>query len=224
MKSTEIIQILLRFAFIYVLFFVLLFFPAGTLDWFEGWLFLVVLSLYSILASVYFIIKSPETLKSRASFTPKTTTDKILVFGFVILFILYMMTPGYDVFQLKFSSIPDIVKVIAFLIFIIVMIFLFLVVRENSFASRVVEVQEGQQVISTGPYKYVRHPMYTGMILFLFCMPLMLGSYLALIFSIIFSIGMFFRIFDEEKVLEKELAGYQEYKQKVKYRLLPKIY
>ncbi|MHA2104967.1 MAG: methyltransferase family protein [Candidatus Hodarchaeales archaeon] len=224
MKSTELIQILLRFAFIYILFFILLFFPAGKLDWFEAWLFLAILLGYSIFASAYFIIKSPETLKSRASFTPKTTTDKILVFGFLILFILYMMTPGYDIFQLKFSSVPDIVKATAFLIFILVMIFLFLVIRENAFASRVVEVQEGQKVISTGPYKYVRHPMYTGMILFLFCMPLMLGSYLALIFSIIFSIGFFFRIFDEEKVLEKELAGYQEYKQKVKYRLIPKIY
>ena len=223
MQPNEI-KTICKFAVVYVFFYILLFLPAGTLDWFDAWIFIGILTIYLILAGIYFLIKRPGTLQSRASAIPKTPVDKIVTLAGTICWLLILMVPGYDIFQLKFSHIPWFIKILADLVFIVSAIFLFFVIRENPYVSRVVEVQEGQKVIDTGPYKYVRHPMYAGMFLFYNCIPLILGSYLALIFSLIFSINLFIRISDEEKHLEKALPGYTAYKQKVRYRLIPKLY
>ena len=218
------IKTVFTFAVAYLFFYILIFLPAGTLDWFDAWVFIIVLTIFLILTGIYLLLKKPEALRSRASIRPKTTMDKIMIVEGPVCFLLLLMVPGYDVFQLKISNVQSLIKILALLTFIECSSIFFLVIREKPYVSRIVEVQQGQKVIDTGPYKYIRHPMYAALLLAYNCIPLMLGSYLGLIFSLLVSINLFIRISDEEKYLEKDLPGYTAYKHKVRYRLIPKLY
>ena len=139
--------------------------------------------------------------------------------GFIPIFFV----PGLDR-QFEWSNIPIIIEIIGFIAFITGAIILFLTMKENSFLSKVVEIQEGHSVITTGPYKIIRHPMYLGLIIFIIGWCLALGSLFSLIFVALIVIGLIIRISFEDKMLHEELEGYKDYAQKTKKKLIPLIW
>jgi protein-S-isoprenylcysteine O-methyltransferase Ste14 len=172
---------------------------------------------------IYFLRKAPEFLVRRMKLQEKEGEQKIIVKLALIPFLLAFILPGIDK-QLGWSNVPILIIVVAEILVIIGYIFVVLVFKENQFASRVIEIVKGQKVIQSGPYRFVRHPMYLGSTLMYIASPLALGSYWAII-PAIFIIPIFIaRIINEEKVLTEELEGYSEYKLKTRYRLIPGIW
>jgi len=211
-------------------FLALLFLPAGTLNWPEAWL--VILFLFSYVGPTALWLKknNPDLLRERM-FTrgfPKDWKgwDKILVIAISIPSFLLFPIAGLDAVRYQWSQVPLTLKALGFVGLIPFLALSFLVMKENTYASKVVRIQKdrGHKVITTGPYKYVRHPMYAGAIPFFLCIPLALGSFYALIPGIFVSIIIIIRTYLEDKTLQKELKGYKEYTKKVKFRLLPGVW
>ena len=206
----------------------ILFGTAGTLNWPEAWVYIVIQFGWSAALTVYLWSHDPELLKDRLKFTKKSAKgwDKILTFASIPFYIPYLVIPGFDAVRYQWSHVPDWLKVICFILITASFVWISLIMKENTFLSRFVEIQEdrGHKVITTGPYKFVRHPMYIGAIILMICLPIALGSLYALIplaFCVIFVI---IRTVLEDKTLHKELDGYVEYAQRTKYRLLPGIW
>ncbi|MHA2296107.1 MAG: methyltransferase family protein [Candidatus Hodarchaeales archaeon] len=216
------IQMIFSIPFIVLFIGVLLFIPANTTNWLEGWLFNLSLALYVLVVFVYFMIKDPSTLERRSKLSG-STTDKIFLTFFGIDFLLIIVLPGFD-YQFQWSPLPPLIVVLGFLGLILSYIIIFLVMRENSFASKGLTIHEGQEVITTGPYAIVRHPMYVGFTIMAICIPLALGSLVSLFPALLAPFFLAFRIRNEEEMLKKELQGYTEYMKKVRYRLIPKIW
>ncbi|VVB99664.1 Phospholipid methyltransferase [uncultured archaeon] len=201
----------------------MLFLPAGSLNYWEAWVFLCVLFVPFIFVVSYLFRHDPGLLEKRMRFKEKEVQEKKIIKITQLLFFIAFLVPGLD-YRFGWSDVPFwLVAVSDALVFIGYMI-VFLVFRENTHASRIVEVEKNQKVISTGPYAVVRHPMYVGTILMFLFMPLALGSYFSLAFFVPIIIAIFFRIIDEEKLLLMDLEGYREYCGKVKYRLVPGIW
>ncbi|MFW9993677.1 MAG: methyltransferase family protein [Candidatus Odinarchaeota archaeon] len=200
----------------------LLFIPANTFEWLEGWLYVLLLVLYVLAVFIYFMIKDPSTLEKRSKLSG-STTDKIFLTLFGIDFFLLIILPGFD-FQYSWSPLPFAVEAIGFLGLVLSYIIIFLVMRENSFASKGLVIHKDQEVISTGPYAVVRHPMYVGFTIMSFSIPLALGSLVSLLPALFAPFFLAFRILSEEEMLKKELPDYTEYMKKVPYRLIPKIW
>jgi protein-S-isoprenylcysteine O-methyltransferase Ste14 len=204
-------------------FLLILFLPAGTFAYWEAWIYLAILLIPMSIVMIYFLKKNPEFLARRMKLKEKEGEQKIIVKLALIPFLLAFILPGIDK-QLGWSNVPILIIVAAEILVCIGYIFVVLVFKENQFASRVIEVEKGQKVIQSGPYRFVRHPMYLGSILMYVASPLALGSYWAII-PALFIIPIFVaRILNEESVLTKELEGYLEYKQKTRYRLIPGIW
>lgn len=202
----------------------ILFIPAGTLRYWQAWLWLGVVLIPLLVVGTYLFLKDPALLERRMHTRETEKPQKLMVRLSLIWFVLAFLIPGLDR-RFHWSRVPEgIVWASALLVFIGYLMVV-MVLRENSYASRVVEVAEGQKVIETGPYAVVRHPMYLGsMILYAFT-PLALGSYWAVLPMWLFIVILVvLRIPNEEEVLKRELPGYEEYMQKVKYRLLPGIW
>ena len=171
----------------------------------------------------YFLKKAPELLARRMKFKEKEAEQKLIIKLSLIPFLLAFVLPGIDK-RLGWSEISVPIIVAADVFVIIGYMFVFLVFKENQFASRVIEVEKGQKVIQSGPYRLVRHPMYLGSMLMYIASPLALGSYWAII-PALFIIPIYIaRILNEESVLTKELEGYSEYKLKTRYHLVPGIW
>ncbi len=217
-----IIQIIIGIPFITIFTGVLLFLPAGTLNWIEGWLYILLLLIYYVSTAIYFTIKNPSTLKRRRKLSASNVENLIMII-FGCSFLLLLIIPGFD-FQLKWTQLPLLFKIIGFIGLIITYILNFWVLKENSFASKGLIIHKDQKVITTGPYGIVRHPMYVSIILLAFSTPIALGSLISLILALIIPFFLAFRILKEEKMLRKDLVGYTEYTQKVCYRLFPKIW
>jgi protein-S-isoprenylcysteine O-methyltransferase Ste14 len=201
----------------------ILFLPAGTFAYWEAWVYLAILLLPMFFVMIYFLKKAPEFLVRRMKLKEKEGEQKIIVKLALIPFLLAFILPGIDK-RLGWSNVPILIIVVAEILVCIGYVFVVLVFKENQFASRVIEVVKGQKVIQSGPYRFVRHPMYLGATLMYIASPLALGSYWAII-PATFIIPIFIaRIINEEKVLTKELEGYSEYKQKTRYRLIPGIW
>jgi protein-S-isoprenylcysteine O-methyltransferase Ste14 len=201
----------------------ILFLPAGTFAYWEAWAYLAILLIPMSIVMLYFLKKSPEFLVRRMQLKEKEGEQKIIVKLALIPFLLAFILPGIDK-RLGWSNVPILMIVAAELLVCVGYIFVVLVFKENEFASRVIEVVKGQKVIQSGPYRFVRHPMYLGATLMYIASPLALGSYWAII-PALFIIPIFIaRIINEEKVLTEELEGYSEYKQKTRYRLIPGIW
>jgi protein-S-isoprenylcysteine O-methyltransferase Ste14 len=215
----SILMLLLAFVFLNVP----LFLSAGSIRYWNVWYFNITMFLPMIFFLLYLIKKDPTLLERRMKFKEKEKEQKkiqtIGIFIFLILFVL----PGLD-FRFKWSHVPTILVILGNIGYLAGYLFAMRVLLENSYASRVIEVVEGQKVISSGPYAVIRHPMYIGVLIMYFFLPIALGSYYTLIAFIPMPIHIVLRIKNEEKVLEKELAGYKEYKEKVKYRLIPRIW
>ena len=201
----------------------LLFIPAGSWDYFNGWLFIALLFIPMFIAGIVMFFKSPELLKRRLNAKEEESEQKIVILISGIMFLLAFIVAGLN-FRFGWFKLPQMVILIASIIFLLSYIMYAEVLRENAYLSRTVEVSENQKVIDTGLYGVVRHPMYTATIFLFLSIPLILDSIISFIILLIYPIIIVYRIKNEEKVLENELKGYKEYKEKVKYKLIPFIW
>ena len=205
----------------------LLFVPAGTLRWPEAWLLLIFYLATVTGVMIWMKINAPGLLKERMSRNKEVKSwDKIIMIAYSFLLIILLAVPGLDAVRFGWSEVSLIVKALGFIGYIPATSFAFWAMRENAYASDVVRIQEdrGHTVCTTGPYRYVRHPMYTGVILFVLCFPISLGSLYSFIPASLIIVLFIIRTSLEDKTLLEELPGYKEYAQKVRYRLLPGVW
>jgi protein-S-isoprenylcysteine O-methyltransferase Ste14 len=204
---------------------ILLFMSAGSITYWQGWAYLGVFLACNLL-TLYLINYDQKLLESRLNAGPTAEKEKSqkIILSFASLFVIGLIfIPGLD-FRFHWSQVPLEAVVIANAGIALGFLIVFFVFRESSYASAIIEVSDEQQVVSTGPYSIVRHPMYTGgLLLFLFT-PIALGSYWALLLFPPLTTVIILRLLDEEKFLSEHLSGYQEYSQKIPYRLIPFIW
>jgi len=201
----------------------LIFVPANTIHYWNGWVFMGILFIPMFIAGTVMMVKSPELLRKRLNAKEKEDEQKQVVKLSGLMFLLGFVIAGLN-YRYSWIVIPNIVVIISSIIFIISYILYAEVLRENAYLSRTIEVQENQKVIDTGLYGIVRHPMYATTILLFLSMPLVLGSVISFVIFLIYPLIIAKRIKNEEEVLEKELVGYSEYKNKVKYKVIPFIW
>ena len=201
----------------------LLFLPAGSLQYRGGWLLMGLLFVPMLAAGFVMLLKSPDFLRKRLDVKEKQATQKGVLALSGLMFIGGFVVAGLD-FRFGWSAVPTAVSVIASVLFLLAYLLYAEVMRENAYLSRTIRVEEGQTVVDTGLYGIVRHPMYSATLLLFLAMPLILGSWYALVVFAFYPVIIVVRLKDEERLLTQELQGYAEYKQKVKYRLLPFIW
>jgi len=206
-----------------VLLALLIFLPAGTLAFTQGWIFMAVLFLPMLMIGIVLALKSPELLRKRLNSKEQENTQKGVVISSLLMFLAGFITAGLS-FRFGWLRLPMWVSVTAAVIFLIGYAMYAEVLRENEYLSRTVEVQEEQKVIDTGLYGVIRHPMYTATILMFCFAPLVLGSVISFVIFLAYPVIIVTRIGNEEKVLENGLKGYTDYKKKVKYRLMPFVW
>ncbi len=202
---------------------VLLFVPAGSFNYWNAWLFIGLLFIPMFIAGIVLMIKNPMLLKSRLDVKEKENEQKQVILYSGLMFLTGFIIAGLN-FRFSWIIIPNIVVIISSILFIISYILYAEVLRENTYLSRTIEVQDNQKVIDTGLYGIIRHPMYAATILLFLTMPLVLGSIQSFIIFLIYPVIIGKRIKNEEKVLEKDLKGYEEYKKKVKYKVIPFVW
>src|SRR5207249_7833106 len=204
----------------------LLFVPAGTVHYWQAWVYLSIFTGASFLITLYLMRKDRALLDRRMSAGPTAEnrpTQKFIMLCTSIGFIALLVVPAFD-HRFGWSSVPLGVVVAGDLLVAIGFVFIFLVYRENTFTSATIEVVENQRVISTGPYAIVRHPMYASASLYLLGTPLALGSYWGLVPIAAMMPFLIWRLFDEERFLARNLPGYTEYQKRVRYRLVPFVW
>jgi protein-S-isoprenylcysteine O-methyltransferase Ste14 len=202
----------------------MLFLPAGSSNYWQAWLFLTILFVPFLFVVAYLLKHDPELLERRMRTKEKEAGQNTMIKLTQLLFFIAFLIPGFD-YRYNWSNVPGWLVILSDILVFLGYMFIFLVFRENTYTSRIVEVEKKQKVISTGPYALVRHPMYAGSLLMYIFLPLALGSYVALIPIIpVVLFVVIIRISDEEILLLKELKGYKEYCKKVKYRLIPGIW
>ena len=200
-----------------------LFLPAGSWSYFNGWLFCGLLFLPMLVVGALLLWKAPALLEKRLNTKEQEKTQIAVVAVSSLLFVAAFVAAGLD-FRFGWTHVPVWLVCLAAVLQLAAYGLYAEVMRENAWLSRTVEVQENQKVIDTGLYGIVRHPMYTSTILLFLAMPLVLGSWVSFAIMLLVPVVIVFRIRNEEKVLEAGLAGYREYKQRVRYRLLPFIW
>lgn len=215
-------QALIKFLLSIILMSALLFIPAGTLNYFNGWLLIALLFIPMLIVGIITFVKSPELLKRRLNAKEGEDEQKMVILVSGITFLISFILAGLN-FRFKWFELPETAITIASVIFLLSYIMYAEVLRENTYLSRTVEVSENQKVVDSGLYGIVRHPMYTSTIFLFLSMPIILNSIFSFIIMLIYPIIILFRIKNEEKVLERELKGYTEYKEKVKYKIIPFI-
>ena len=201
----------------------LIFLPAGTMQYPYGWLLVGLLFGPMLIAGFVMLAKSPDFLKKRLDAKEKQATQKGVLGAAGLMFIAGFVVAGLD-FRFGWSVMPRWVTIAASVLFLVSYALYAEVMRENAYLSRTIKVEEGQTVVDTGLYGIVRHPMYAVTILLFMVMPLVLGSWYALIPFAFYPAIIIVRLKDEEDLLTKELPGYEAYKQKVKYRIIPFIW
>ena len=223
MNTKLFFQALSKFIFGLIIICMLLFIPAGTIDYPNGWLFIALLFIPMFIAGIIIFFKSPELLKRRLNAKEEQDEQKIVLLASGIMFILAFALAGLN-FRFGWHKLPTAVIIMASIIFLLAYIMYGEVLRENEYLSRTVEVSDNQKVVDTGLYGLVRHPMYTSTIFLFLSMPLVLNSIFSFIVMLVYPLIIIFRIKNEEEVLENELIGYKEYKEKVNYKLIPYIW
>ncbi len=219
---------LVRTVIVRIVFFIaalgaMLFLPAGTFNYWQAWAYLAMLIIPMVFVLTYLIRRNPELLERRMRMREKETEQKLVIKLSILFFVTAFLIPGFDK-RFGWSSVPLEVIVAADAIILAGYMVFVLVLRENRYASRIIEVEQKQKVVTTGPYAVVRHPMYSGALLMYGFSPLALGSYWGMIPNVLLLLIIVARIRNEEEVLKQELEGYMEYTQKVKYRLAPGIW
>ena len=217
------ISAILKFSLGVVLVGLLIFLPAGTFAFFNGWLFMGILFVPMFLAGLVMMAKNPKLLQSRLDAKEKQKEQDLVVKLSGLMFLAGFIVAGLGV-RFDWYTLPKPVVIASAIMFLIAYILYAEVLRENTYLSRTIEVQEDQKVIDKGLYGIVRHPMYSVTLLLFLSMPLVLGSVYSFVIFLAYPFIIAKRIKYEEKFLEKELNGYKEYKQKVKYRLIPFIW
>jgi protein-S-isoprenylcysteine O-methyltransferase Ste14 len=216
-------MLVMRFVLAVLILGAMFFLTAGTLNYWQAWIYMAILLIPMCLVLVYFLKKDPELLERRLRLKEKEPEQKAIIKFSYPLFLVAFLMPGFDR-RWGWSTVP-VWTVIAANIIVLAAYGLFVrVMRENRYLSRIVEVEHEQMLIDTGPYAVVRHPMYAAVIpLYLFS-PLALGSFWSLIPAAFIPLVIIARIFNEEKVLSRELEGYRKYARRVKYRVIPGIW
>jgi protein-S-isoprenylcysteine O-methyltransferase Ste14 len=205
----------------------LLFGPAGTLKWTEAWLYIIIYLIAVEGVILWMKKKSPGLLKERMSTKKDAKSwDKKIIRGYVLCLMIMLAVAGLDAVRFRWSRVPLSLKITGFLGFIPTFLLGFWAMTQNPYLSDLVRIQKdrGHCVCTTGPYKYVRHPMYVGVILLILCLPLALGSFYALIPAALIILLFILRTFLEDKTLQAELPGYKEYAARVRYKLIPGIW
>lgn len=223
MKNNLLLQAITKFSLGLILVGALLFIPANTFNYWNAWLLIGLLFIPMFIIGLILFIKNKELLKKRLDIKEKEQEQKEVIILSGLMFITGFIIAGLN-YKYSFILLPNIIVIIASFIFLISYILYLEVLRENIYLSRTIKVEKNQKVIDKGLYKIVKHPMYSiTMVLFL-TIPLILGSIISFIIFLIYPLIISKRIKNEEKVLEKELKGYKEYKNKVKYKLIPFIW
>ena len=217
------LEAIIKFILGVVIIGLLIFIPANTINYWNGWLFMILLFVPMFIAGIVMMVKSPELLRKRLNTKEKQNEQKQVVKLSGLMFLAGFIIAGLN-YRYSWIVIPNIVVIISSIMFVISYIIYAEVLRENEYLSRTIEVEENQKVIDTGLYGIVRHPMYAATILLFLSMPLVLGSLISFIIFLVYPFIIAKRIKNEEEVLEKELKGYSEYKKKVKYKIIPFIW
>ncbi len=223
MTAKLFIQAITKFILGVVLVGLLIFLPAGTFSFMNGWLFMAIMFIPMLIAGVLMMFKNPELLKKRLG-AKETQKEQILVIKLsAIMFFVGFIVAGLE-FRFGWNTLPNGITIGAALIFLAAYILYAEVLRENIYLSRTVGLQENQIVIDTGLYGIVRHPMYSATLLLFLSTPIVLGSLYSFLVFLLYPFIIAMRIKNEEKFLKKELDGYAKYMQKVKYRLIPYVW
>ena len=201
----------------------LIFLPAGSLSYVNGWILMGILFVPMFIAGIVMMIKNPELLKKRLDAKEKQKEQGIVVKLSGLMFLAGFIVAGLG-YRFNWYSLPRIVVIIASVAFLISYVLYAEVLRENTYLSRTIKVEDGQKVIDKGLYAIVRHPMYSVTLILFLSMPLILGSIYSLVIFLAYPFIIAQRIKGEEALLEKDLEGYAEYKKRVKYRLIPFIW
>ena len=201
----------------------LLFLPAGTFNYWQAWVWLATLFIPMGVSLVYLLKMDPALLERRTRTNEMRPEQRRIIMASAVYLLIIFILPGFDV-RYGWSNVPAWLCLAADGVVLASYILYLFVLKTNTFASRVIEVEQGQQVITSGPYALVRHPMYLAMILMMTATPLALGSYWAMLPSVLFILLLAARAKNEEELLQKELKGYSEYMQKTRYRLFPGVW
>lgn len=224
LSRTDLLRtVLVRFGGLLLVLGIMLFLPAGTLAYWHAWLYLAILLTPMAGVLAWLLRNDPALLERRMHTRERGHIPQLELWLSIVWVGAAFLVPGFD-FRFDWSDVPVWLVLVACGLVLIGYGIFFLVLRENSYASRVVEVAEGQRVIDTGPYAIVRHPMYVGVLLMYVFSPLALGSYWAMLSGVLMFYLLVKRILREEKMLAAELEGYSAYKNKVRYRLLPGVW
>jgi len=213
------------------LFTVMLMWPAGTLYWWEAWVIVGLWAIYGVVITCYLLRHDPALLIERLKLVPlhkeQKAWDKVIMLLFFIAGLGLYIVPGFDVVRYDWSeSLPLWMKILAMLIHLPCFVLLGWVMRENTYLAQVVKIDKarGHQVITTGPYALVRHPMYTIIIILLFAVPVALGSRFALFLAVFLTVLLIVRTYLEDRTLHAELQGYPEYAKQTRYKLIPGLW
>lgn len=203
-----------------------IFLPAWTLNYWQGWVFLFVFLILSNGIGIVLSLRDPVLLERRKKFGPAVETKPVqkIIMGYTLVGVAALLiVPAMD-HRFGWSAMPALIPVLGNALLVAAFYYFYLVFKENSFGGSTIEVFEDQKVISTGPYAFVRHPMYQGVLIMCLGVPLALGSWWGLLVVLATLPGLIWRILDEERMLKRELAGYAAYMQRVRYRLLPHVW
>ena len=223
MKNNLSLQALKKVLAGFVAIGLLLFLPAGTLHYWNAWLFMAVLFFPMILLGIFMLFKSPDLLSKRLDAKEKEMEQKWVVASSGIMFVAAFVVAGLNL-RYSWHILPDYIIWIAAILFLLSYVMYAEVIRENTFLSRTIEVQENQKVIDTGLYGVVRHPMYSVTLILFLSIPLILGSLISFVIMLVYIPIITVRMNNEEKVLEEGLEGYKEYKNKVRYKVIPFVW
>lgn len=223
MNKKLFVSALIKFLSGLILVGILVFLPAGTFSFFGGWLFIGTLFIPIFIMGIVMMFKSPELLEKRLNAKEKEKEQNLVVKLSGLMFLGGFVIAGLD-FRFGWLPLPEWVSIVAAVCFLLSYLIYAEVMRENAYLSRTIEVQEGQTVVDTGLYGIVRHPMYSATLILFLAIPLILGSLYSFLIFLCYPFIIAKRIRNEEELLQKELKGYAEYKNKVKYRLIPFIW
>ena len=222
--DTRQLKMVARFGLLILVFFAMPFVCAGTIYWPEAWIMVLIYLAWALPVLTWMGKNNPKLLEERMDITRRTEEwdRRILIFG-IICYLGFFVVPGLD-FRFGWSEMPIYLEVAGFVGMVLAFSVMFLVMRENTYLSRVVEVQKGQEVITTGPYRYVRHPLYAAMLVYCISVPVSLGSFYGIIPALGMIALMLVRTSKEDKFLHERLPGYKEYAQKTRYKLVPGVW
>ena len=223
MKNNLLLQALKKTLAGFIAIGLLLFLPAGTLHYWNAWILMAVLFVPMFVLGIVMFFKSPDLLAKRLDAKEKEMEQKWVVALSGIMFVVAFVVAGLN-FRYSWHILPDYVVWIAVALFLLSYMMYAEVIRENAFLSRTIEVQENQKVIDTGLYGIVRHPMYSATLILFLSIPLILGSLISFVIMLTYIPIIAIRMNNEEKVLEEGLNGYMEYKQKVRYKVIPFVW